>query len=87
MSRLLRLGNKGTTTLIIILAISLVGFGGCKKSTEPDHEPSYYIGNVNTEVFHRPSCSYLPDPENRIRFDTRGEAVEAGYRACQHCEP
>jgi len=73
---------------VLILSILSVGILSCKKSADPpDPQPLYYIGNINTEVFHRPSCSYLPYPENRIRFETRDEAVDAGYRPCLHCEP
>ncbi|MHB1154414.1 MAG: ComEC/Rec2 family competence protein [Eubacteriales bacterium] len=38
-----------------------------------------YIGNVNTLKFHLPSCSYLPDKVNRIYFDDRQKAINAGY--------
>ncbi|UCE66764.1 MAG: hypothetical protein JSU85_01770 [Candidatus Zixiibacteriota bacterium] len=67
----------------LILQLSSCG----KDSDQPSAEPEYYIGNVNTEVFHRPTCSYLPDPENPIRFEARQETVDAGYRPCQHCNP
>ena len=45
------------------------------------------IGNINTKKFHRPTCSYLPEPQNRIYFKTRGEAVAAGYVPCKKCKP
>jgi len=57
-----------------------------KKPTPPTTEP-YYIGNKNTKIFHRPSCSYLPAPENQVRFNTRQEAINAGYTPCGHCKP
>ncbi len=46
-----------------------------------------YIGNKNSKKFHRSSCSYLPKPTNQILFDTRNEAVEAGFEPCQMCKP
>ncbi len=46
-----------------------------------------YIGNINTHKFHLPSCSYLPDAENRIYFGTRQQAINAGYEACKRCNP
>lgn len=49
--------------------------------------PPCYIGNVNSKKFHRPDCSGLPRSENQIRFDSRAEAVEAGYAACGICKP
>jgi len=47
----------------------------------------HFIGNFNTNVFHRASCSHLPDTHNRVFFDTREAAVSAGHRACQRCNP
>jgi len=46
-----------------------------------------YIGNVNSHIFHRPTCSSLPDPENRVYFKTLQEAIDAGYRPCRRCNP
>lgn len=70
---------------ILLLTVFIIGFvPGCEKSSD---SPGYYIGNINTHVFHKPSCSYLPNPENRTRFDTRQEAIEADYSPCGHCNP
>lgn len=46
-----------------------------------------YIGNVNTGKFHRSSCGYLPYPENQVSFDSREDAIYAGYDPCQRCNP
>lgn len=46
-----------------------------------------YIGNVNSMKFHRTSCSSLPKESNRIYFDSRSAAVNAGYAPCQRCTP
>ncbi|HPN28326.1 MAG TPA: thermonuclease family protein [Thermotogota bacterium] len=46
-----------------------------------------YIGNKNTKVFHRLTCSSLPDESNRVYFYTREEAIAAGYRPCGNCKP
>ena len=46
-----------------------------------------YIGNLNSKTFHLPTCSVLPNEENRIYFTTRQEAVENGYTACGRCKP
>ena len=48
---------------------------------------AYYIGNLNSKVFHRPTCSGLPEERNQTRFETRDEAVQAGYTACGRCKP
>jgi len=46
-----------------------------------------YIGNPKTKKFHLPTCSYLPAENNRVYFDTRQEAIDAGYSPCGHCKP
>ena len=46
-----------------------------------------YIGNLKSNVFHQPSCDALPNENNRILFDSREEAINAGYRACGKCHP
>ena len=46
-----------------------------------------YIGNKNSHKFHLPTCSSLPAEKNQVLFDTREEAVEAGYTPCGNCNP
>ena len=47
-----------------------------------------YIGNRNNGKLHKASCSYLPDPQNRVQFATKEEAVAAGYDdPCKRCNP
>ncbi|MHB9036317.1 MAG: Ada metal-binding domain-containing protein [Armatimonadota bacterium] len=48
---------------------------------------SSYIGNTRSYVFHRQSCRYLPHANNRSYFDSRNEAIDAGYRPCRKCRP
>lgn len=46
-----------------------------------------YIGNKNSHKFHRSSCSYLPDYDNQIVFESRSDAISAGYSPCGRCHP
>ena len=46
-----------------------------------------FIGNSRTRVFHRPTCSQLPAPHNRVGFGSRQAAINAGHRACRRCRP
>lgn len=46
-----------------------------------------YIGNKSSKKFHLPSCSYLPDQNNQVTFDSREDALAAGYSPCGHCHP
>jgi len=55
--------------------------------TEKQPENGTYIGNINSKVFHLPTCTNLPSEKNRIYFASRREAVEAGYTPCGNCKP
>ncbi|MDR2700769.1 MAG: MBL fold metallo-hydrolase [Nitrososphaerota archaeon] len=46
-----------------------------------------YIGNKNSKVFHLQSCSFLPQEQNRVYFNSRQEAIDAGYTPCNTCKP
>ena len=46
-----------------------------------------YIGNRSSHKFHRSTCSYLPNPENQIIFDSASDALAAGYKPCKKCNP
>lgn len=46
-----------------------------------------YVGNKTSHRFHRSSCSYLPDSDNRRIFKSRDAAIAAGYDPCGHCNP
>ena len=46
-----------------------------------------YIGNSKTKKFHLPSCKTLPAEHNRMYFDTRDNAIQAGYTPCGNCHP
>ncbi|WP_194174734.1 Ada metal-binding domain-containing protein [Desulfofundulus thermobenzoicus] len=46
-----------------------------------------YIGNSNSKKFHYPDCQWAQkiSPSNRVEFNTREEAVNAGYQPCEGC--
>jgi len=46
-----------------------------------------YIGNKSSKKFHLPTCSYLPDRDHQVTFDSREDAIAAGYSPCGHCHP
>lgn len=53
----------------------------------PDVPFTGFYGDTNTRVFHLPTCSYLPASQFRVKFDTRTQAIQAGYVPCGDCEP
>lgn len=48
-----------------------------------------YIGNCHSAIFHYEDCRFGSRTKevNRVYFDTRDEAVDAGYRPCKVCKP
>jgi hypothetical protein len=60
-----------------------------QKLSEPANTESSYIGNTDTMVYHYPSCAWAEKilPENRIWFSSPSEAISAGYRPCEKCNP
>jgi methylphosphotriester-DNA--protein-cysteine methyltransferase len=79
--------RKVVVVLLLCFLIAALGSGllDCKKkSISFDCD---YIGDKNTKVFHKPSCSHLPDWRNRVCFGSRGEVTNAGYKPCGHCNP
>lgn len=76
---------KYAVLLALVLAIcSLVAVNG---PTVGGSSEQTYIGNVRSCVFHRQTCHYLPKVRNRVCFDARSKAIDAGYRPCRKCRP
>ncbi|HOJ12376.1 MAG TPA: MBL fold metallo-hydrolase [Clostridiales bacterium] len=54
---------------------------------EPSKQEGIYIGNINSKIFHRETCTTLPDQKNQVKFNNREEAIDAGYTGCKRCNP
>lgn len=52
-------------------------------------DPALYIGNKSSHVFHYANCSGVKNmkEKNKVAFDSREEAIEAGYTPCPSCDP
>jgi competence protein ComEC len=46
-----------------------------------------FIGNKNSKTFHLASCKSLPAEQNRVYFNSRQDAIDAGYTPCGTCKP
>lgn len=48
-----------------------------------------YIGNLNTHIFHKSTCSSVGTmkEENKIIFEGRDAAINDGYTPCKRCNP
>lgn len=60
---------------------------GRDEAEAQEAEEQGYIGNLNSHVFHRESCTGLPAEHNQVHFDSRDAAVAAGYTPCGRCDP
>lgn len=48
----------------------------------------FYIGNMNTHVFHRPDCKSVSKMKTtNIKRASREELLNAGYKPCNNCNP
>ena len=49
----------------------------------------YYIGNLNSHIFHYPNCAGVKSmsEKNKIEFAAREDAIAQGYTPCSQCEP
>lgn len=55
-----------------------------------DVDMSYtYMGNANSMILHLTTCNSAAQTKvsNRVYFDSREEAIEAGYVPCKRCKP
>ncbi len=76
-----------TLVLGLAAAVSAAAFDDCTGDISP--LSSSYIGNARTYKFHYSSCRYVGQMNdgNKVYFDSRDEAVNAGYVACKVCRP
>ena len=55
------------------------------KDPETGEEITHYIGNINSKVFHLPSCSSLPAEKNQVVLNDYDAALSDGYTPCSRC--
>jgi competence protein ComEC len=61
--------------------------GDTTNVSNKNNEQSDYIGNTKSHKFHLNSCKSLPLEKNRVYFENREDAVNAGYEPCGNCKP
>lgn len=54
---------------------------------EETEDVESYIGNKNSEIFHREDCSSTVSEQNRVYLQSRDEAISEGFRPCKVCNP
>ncbi|WP_224983007.1 Ada metal-binding domain-containing protein [Geomonas agri] len=48
-----------------------------------------FVGNKKTHKFHNDDCPSAKriNPANKVRFDSRDQAIKNGYVPCKICRP
>jgi micrococcal nuclease len=59
------------------------------KSTSSNANVGYYIGNRISMKFHKPSCSSVAkmSEKNKVRLNSRQDAINGVYSPCGYCKP
>ncbi|MBA3035700.1 MAG: nuclease [Desulfobacterium sp.] len=66
--------------------------GNAENNTRPDNAlvasgSATYHGNLNSRIFHSQTCRYFNCKNCTAVFNSREEAINAGYRPCKICSP
>ena len=57
------------------------------RANDGHYDGKFYVAVKSTGIYCLPSCkAKLPKPENIIFYDSREEAIAAGYRGCKRCK-
>ncbi len=73
-----RVVRRGILPLIILaIALGVLAAG---------EAPPYHGNNVSF-IFHGPQCRYYQCKNCVIKFNSRQDALKAGYRPCKICNP
>lgn len=70
--------------------IDAVSLAASTKWAEPPPPAEYkYVASKNSKVFHKVGCRFVEriKLENRVSYNDRNEAIQAGRRPCKICKP
>lgn len=95
--------SKFQTVIAVIVSVYLLSGCSVTEIKDPAPSPSAttaavynpytenmtvkYIGNINSKVFHKTDCWWIPQKNNQIEFYSREEAVQMQYKPCENCNP
>ena len=56
--------------------------------TEAPEKELFYVGNMNTHVYHRPKCKSVSKMNtHNVKRASKEQLENEGYTPCQNCEP
>lgn len=72
--------------LAMTFTLFLLGCGAVTPTAATAHT---YVGSVNSNVYHYPSCRYAQKikPDNQVWFENVKGARDSGYEPCKVCKP
>jgi len=77
-------------TFIVAFNFFSAYFAGQRQSSGQSGGTTYqFVGSVNSDVYHYPSCTYAQriKSENQVWFTSSADARAHGYRPCSVCNP
>ncbi len=85
--------NMRKVLLPVCLLLALLFTGAVVESTalpwvdEARAAAIVYHGNQRSYIFHRPGCRYYNCKNCVVEFNSRQQALAAGFRPCKICRP
>jgi len=76
--------------LLVMVILGVSGLVGCKDNEHPDvplPQNINFIGDVDSRIYHFPTCPQKPLPEDSVYFDAPLAATRAGFHPCPYCDP
>jgi len=58
-----------------------------RETKQPSATGGIYHGNTKSKIFHKSSCRHYNCKNCTRTFNSREEAIQAGYRPCKICKP
>lgn len=81
-----KLKRRVVWMFVLLGLLALTANAATKDKTSQAGERKYQ-GNTQSYVFHRPGCQYYNCERCKVTFNTREEALNAGYTPCPKCKP
>ena len=76
---------------VIIIASFAILFDAISLSRSSSQQTGIYryVGNKNSNIYHKPSCELVQkiSSYNRVWFRNEVDTIIQGYRACKACKP
>lgn len=88
----MKIRKPAVAILVIALLLTITAVFAAPLIHNDDHQVARaysYVGNTNSGQFHYASCTWAQRiaEHHRVYFESRDEAINAGYVPCKVCKP